>query len=109
MLRKISSDQLLTLNDKVLQHSGKIEESLELEKCVMNLQESNGCSVTVSDPSPNYMKKITTVLGVQEGISLVNPKGAHPQGTQRQMIGSSLRNLASQIATTLCSVFEKKI
>ena len=72
--KKISPDQLLTLNDKVLQHSGKIEESFELEKCVMNLQESNGCSVTVSDPSPNYMKKIITVLGVQEGISLVTQR-----------------------------------
>ena len=71
----------------------------------MNLQESNGCSFTNLDPSPNYMKKITTVLGVQEGIALVNPKGARPQGARRQMAGTSLRNLASQIATTLCSNF----
>ena len=85
------------MNDKVLQHSDKIEEIFELETYVMNLQESNGCSVSVSEPSPNYTNKITKVLGIQVGISLVNPKGACPQGAQRQMTGSSLRNLAAQI------------
>ena len=45
----------------------------------MELQESLGSSVTISTLSANYLKNCNTILGGQEGISLVKAGGACPQ------------------------------
>ena len=47
------------------------------------------------------LKKYTSLLSEQDGISLVKPSGARSQGARRQMAGPSIRNAMSQVATLL--------
>lgn len=78
-----------------------------LEKYVIELQESLRSSITISTPSAIFLKKCHTILGGQEGISLVKAIGACSQDSRRKINNSSLRNLAVQIGTTICKSFVK--
>ena len=61
----------------------------------------------ISTPSPATLKKYTSLLSEQDGISLVKPSGARSQGARRQMAGTSIRNAMSQVATLLVTSYVK--
>ena len=58
-------------------------------------------------PSPATLKKYTSLLSEQDGISLVKPSGERSQGARRQMAGTSIRNAMSQVATLLVTIYVK--
>jgi hypothetical protein len=100
----VTTSDLTSLNNGVLNNSGKIETTTDLTKSIMELEKAKG-HVMASTPFRSTIKKYNTVLGRQDGISLVKAGGARPQGVRRQMAGSSVRNCMSQIATLLVSHF----
>ena len=102
---------MTTLNDRVLTNSGKVDTVNDLAVDINTLhrkeKENQGHFVLggTTGLSRVTLKKYTSQLSDQDGISLVKPSSARPQGARRQMAGTSVRNLVSQVATLLVTSF----
>ena len=109
----VAKSKLPILNERVLENSGKVDTVIDLSNDIMALhnreKQSQGHDnvINTSNPTSATLKKYTSLLSQQGGISLVKPAGARSQGARRQMAGTSLRNLMSQVATLLVTSYVK--